>query len=121
MMLEIQVLACDRHKKVVSIGDLMIANWVNWRRYNTIMSRVNLICDHPICYFNCGIDTVTITPLHRQLMSWNFKIQYSYLHSNVIMCIATLMTRWRKRNQFFNNLQLYHLVNSKLFKPHILM
>jgi hypothetical protein len=26
MMLEIQVLACDRHKKVVSIGDLMIAN-----------------------------------------------------------------------------------------------
>jgi hypothetical protein len=26
-----------------------------------------------------------------------FQIQYSYLHSNVIMCITTLLTRWRKR------------------------
>jgi hypothetical protein len=30
-------------------------------------------------------------------MSWNFQIQYSDLHSNVIMCIATLLIRWRKR------------------------
>jgi len=30
---------------------------------------------------------VNITPLNRQLMLYNFKIQYSYLHSNVIMCI----------------------------------
>ena len=38
-----------------------------------------------------------IKPLNRQLMPWNFQIQFSYLHSNVIMCIATLLTRWRKR------------------------
>jgi hypothetical protein len=30
-------------------------------------------------------------------MQWNFQIQYSDLHSNVIMCIATLLIRWRKR------------------------
>jgi hypothetical protein len=36
---------------------------------------------------NRGNDTVKITPLNRQLMPWNFQIQYSYLHSNVIMCI----------------------------------
>jgi hypothetical protein len=38
-------------------------------------------------YFNRGTDTVTITPLNWQLIPWNFQIQYSYLHSNVIMCI----------------------------------
>ena len=41
--------------------------------------------------FQRGIDTVKITPLNRQ---------FSYLHSNVIMCIATLLTRWRKRQSF---------------------
>ena len=46
------------------------------------------------CYFNRAIDTVKITPLNRQLMSWNFQIQYSCLHFNVIMCIVTLLTRW---------------------------
>jgi hypothetical protein len=35
--------------------------------------------------------------LNRQLIPWNFQIQYSYLHSTVIMRIATLLTRWRKR------------------------
>ena len=34
-----------------------------------------------------GIVTVKITPLNRQLMMGNFQIPYSYLHSNVIMCI----------------------------------
>ena len=44
-----------------------------------------------------------LRPLNLQLMSWNCQIQYSYLHSNVIMfiytqmCIAALLTRWRKR------------------------
>jgi hypothetical protein len=38
-----------------------------------------------------------LRPSNRKLMPWNFQIQYSYLHSNVIMCIATLLTRWRKR------------------------
>ena len=28
-----------------------------------------------------------LRPLNRQLMPWNFQIQYSYLHSNVFMCI----------------------------------
>jgi hypothetical protein len=41
---------------------------------------------HISCYFNRGIDTVKMTPLNRQLVPWNFHIQYSYLHSNVIMC-----------------------------------
>jgi hypothetical protein len=27
----------------------------------------------------------------------NTTVQFSYLHSNIIMCIATLLTRWRKR------------------------
>ena len=40
------------------------------------------------CYFNCGIDTVKITLLNRQLTREFFKyIKYSYLHSNVIMSI----------------------------------
>ena len=38
---------------------------------------------------------------NRQLMPWNFQIQYRYLHFNVIMCridvYCTLLTRWRKR------------------------
>ena len=42
-----------------------------------------------------------LRPLNRQLMPWNCQLQYNYLHSNVIMCIdmciATLLTRWRKR------------------------
>jgi hypothetical protein len=38
-----------------------------------------------------------LQPLNRQLMPWNCQIQYSYLHSNVIMCIATLLSRWRRR------------------------
>jgi hypothetical protein len=46
-----------------------------------------------IFYLNRGIDTVKITPLNRQLMPLNFQIQYSYLHSDVIMCIATLLTK----------------------------
>ena len=48
------------------------------------------------CYFNSRIDTVKITPLNRQLLPWHFQNQYSYLHSDVIMCI-TLLMRWRKR------------------------
>ena len=43
------------------------------------------------CYFNRGIDTMKITPLNRP---------FSYPHSNVIMCIAKLLTRWRKRQSF---------------------
>jgi hypothetical protein len=43
------------------------------------------------------VELVKITPLNRQLMPWNIQIQFSYLHSNVIMCIATLLTRWRNR------------------------
>ena len=42
-----------------SVGDVMVANWVNGY----------------------------LRPWNRQLMPWNFQIQYSYLHSNVIMCI----------------------------------
>jgi hypothetical protein len=42
-----------------SIGDLMVANLVNGYSRS----------------------------LNRQLISRNFQIQYSYLHSNVIMCI----------------------------------
>jgi hypothetical protein len=49
-------------------------------------------CDKNIsCYLNRGIDTVKITPLKWQLMPRNFQIQYSFFHSNVIMCIATLL------------------------------
>jgi hypothetical protein len=29
-----------------------------------------------------------LRPSNRKLMLWNFQIQYSYLHSNVTMCIA---------------------------------
>ena len=28
-----------------------------------------------------------LRPWNRQMMTWNFQMQYSYLHSNVIMCI----------------------------------
>ena len=64
-----------------SIGDLMVANWVYWRRVSGASKRI----------------FATMKSTIRQLMPWNFQIQYSYLHSNVIMCIATLLTRWRKR------------------------
>ena len=49
-----------------------------------------------------------ITPLNRQLMPWNFQIQYMYLHSNVIMCIATLLTRWRiaRNDRWFAHLHI---------------
>ena len=47
-----------------SIGDLMVANWV----YKLLAM-------------------LYLRPLNRQLMPWNFQIQYSYLHSNVIMSI----------------------------------
>jgi hypothetical protein len=50
---------------------------------------------------------VKITPLNRQLMTWNIQIQFGYLHSNVIMCIATLLTRWRKRQSS----KIYHVFN----------
>jgi hypothetical protein len=44
--------------------------------------------------------------LNRQLMPWNFQIQYSYLHSNVIMCIATFwqdnVSDNRQHSWFFN-------------------
>ena len=55
-----------------SIGDLMVTNWVYWR---------------------CGY----LQPSNQKFMPWNFHIQYNYLHSNVIMCIAILLTRWCKR------------------------
>ena len=40
-------------------------------------------------------------------MPWNIQIQFGYLHSNVIMCIATLLTRWRKRQSS----KIYHVFN----------
>jgi hypothetical protein len=82
----------------------------SYRHFNVIMCRIDMhTCIFPYywqddasgnqlkinknisCYFNRGIDTVKITPLNRQ---------FSYLHSNVIMCIATLLTRWSKRQSF---------------------
>ena len=82
----------------------------SYRHFNVIMCRIDMhTCTFPYywqddvsgnqlklnknrsCYFNRGIDTVKITPLNRQ---------FSYLHSNVIMCIATLLTRWSKRQSF---------------------
>jgi hypothetical protein len=91
----------------------------SYRHFNVIMCRIDIhTCIFPYywqddvsgnqlklnknmsCYFNRGIDTVKITPLNRQLVRWNFQVQFSYLHSNVIMCISTLLTRWRKRQSF---------------------
>jgi hypothetical protein len=51
---------------------------VYWLRYR-IASKINLRPSNKII------------PLNRQLMLRNFQIQYSYLHSNVIMCLATLL------------------------------
>ena len=100
-----------------SIGNLMVVNWLLAKRnfqiqysylhYNVIILYMLDVRCHIIdkilnsknisCYFNRGIDTVNSTQLNQQLMPWNVQIQYSYLHSNIIMCIAKLLIRWRKR------------------------
>ena len=83
---------------------------------NVIMCRINIhtsICIFPyywqdaingnqltlkkIFHVISTVELVKITPLNWQLMPWNIQIQFSYLHSNVIMCIATLLTKWPKR------------------------
>ena len=60
----------------LSIGDLMVANWVYCRRVSEARKRI-------FATIKSTIDTV------------KFSNKYSYLHSNVIVCIATLLTRWR--------------------------
>jgi hypothetical protein len=66
---------CD-HKSVLLVRVICQSLTYNWM--NSVVLILNFI--HNIFNLSC----------HRQ-------IQYSYLHSNVIMCIATLLTRWRKR------------------------
>jgi hypothetical protein len=60
-----------------SIGDLMVANWVYWR----------CALAEPVNGY--------LLPLNRQLMLWNYLIQYSYLHSNVIMYRCVLSHYWQ--------------------------
>jgi hypothetical protein len=59
---------------MASIGDLMVANCVYWRRDSGASKRI-------------------FATIKQKTDAVNFQIQYSYLHSNVIMCIATLLTR----------------------------
>jgi hypothetical protein len=74
-----------------SIGYLMVTNWVYLR------------------------------PSNRQLMQWNFQIQYSYLHSNVIMCVDVYRciidkSRWRKR-LIDKILKIPHAISTVEFIP----
>ena len=48
------------------------------------------------------------------MIPWNFQIQYSYLHSNIVMRIVTLLTRSRKRLNFFKK---YHAISTVEFIP----
>jgi hypothetical protein len=84
--MEITVLCLKISRHQFSIWWSQIS--VYWRRFEFSNA---ILLSNISCYFNSGIDTVKITPLNRQLMPWNFQIQYSYLHSNVIMCIVTLL------------------------------
>jgi hypothetical protein len=71
-----------------SIGHLMIINWVYWRRVSGASKRI-------------------FATIKSTIDAMKFQIQYSYLHSNVIMCridihtsyiyISVLLTRWHKR------------------------
>jgi len=77
-----------------SIGDLMVANWVYWRRVS-------------------GASKWIFATIKSTIDAVKFQIQYSYPHSNVIMCridihtctsytnvymyISVLLTRWNKR------------------------
>ena len=59
-----------------SIGDLMVANWVYWRRASGASKRI----------------FATIEPT---IDAMKFQIQYSYLHSNVIMCRIVIHTSYK--------------------------